>query len=76
MNEFEKATIEVKLVTATLTALNDQLESLLYDVRYNAGLCVECGCAVENSGDEYCEKCYNESKDDIFRDFEQDQKIT
>jgi hypothetical protein len=52
---------ELNKVAATIRAINDQLDCLLYDIRYNAGLCVECGCPVEEAPDEYCDKCYKEA---------------
>jgi hypothetical protein len=81
MNDILKATVELKLVTAALLAFNDQLEATLYDLRYKNGLCVECGKPVNEDvpGAEYCDSCYGESKaihGDIFRDLEQDRKIS
>ena len=76
MTDIEKATLEANLAAITLTAINDQLEALLYDIRIANNDCVSCGKHIGIDGVEFCEKCLDDSRDDIFRDLEQDQRVT
>lgn len=71
MENLIKKNIEgLKKLTLQIEALNDQLEGLIYDVRFNSGICVgnNCGNPVEEAGDEYCSVCYKESQRQALED--------
>lgn len=56
--ELDNNIMQLKAMAVALTALNDQLEALIYDIRYNSGICVGCGKNnIEKDGDEYCAEC-------------------